>query len=167
MSYSWGCAYKQMDLSSCTRLSLPCQAPEYSTTALHPSWRRSPDTRKVKDWCHTFCLKSGCFAQPTKSLVQFWLANNQLKNWKVKEENWATKVAFQTPAVCVQQDGFSHTNPGHCAGIIQVTHWFLISCFRTNQSYLLKQQHFLSWLAGTHCQSMAKLSNQTCTFFLF
>lgn len=87
-------------------------------------------------------LKSGCFAQPTKSLVQFWLANNQLKNRKVKEENWATKVAFQTPAVCVQQDGFSHTNPGHCAAIIQVTHWFLLFMFQNKSILRLKTTAF-------------------------
>lgn len=43
----------------------------------------------------------------------------QITSWKIENqgENWATEVALWTQQ-CVQQDGFSHTNPGHCAGII-------------------------------------------------
>lgn len=68
-------------------------------------------------------LKLGCyksFAQPTKSLVKLLLADNQLKNLKVKKKtSGPLKLPFRPPAVCVKQYRFSHTNLEHFAVIIR------------------------------------------------
>lgn len=114
-----------MGLSSCTRLSLPCQAPEYSNTALHPSCRRNPDTRK--GWCDTFWFEIRLLCTTHEILGSILTGKQPAEKLKNQGENWATEVAFWTQQ-CVQQDGFSHTNPEHCAGII--SHSFLLFMFQ-------------------------------------
>lgn len=141
LSSSWGCAYKQMDLSSCTRISLPHQAPEYSNTALHPSWRRSPDTRKVQDWCDTFCFEIRLLCTTHKIL------GSVLTGWKTEKsrrENWATKSCLRDSAlVSNRMDSLTLTQE-NCAGIIQVTHSFLIFMFQ-NKSVPTPKNNSIFW----------------------
>lgn len=94
LSYSWGCAYKQMGLSPCTRLSLPCQAPEYSNTALHPSCRRSSDTREGTEWCDTCCFEIRLLCISHKILGSILTGKQPAEKLKNQGENWATEVAF-------------------------------------------------------------------------
>lgn len=89
--------------------------------------------------------KSGCFAQPTKSMVQFWLANNQpwlvIKTEKSRRKlgHWSCLLdSAACPTVC----GFSHTHPGHWVGIIQVTHSFLLFMFQNKSVLSLKTAAF-------------------------
>lgn len=128
-----------MDLSSPTRSpdtlgnaprSLPCQVQAYSNTDLHWSCRKSPNTGKWRTIVSISVSKLGCyksFAQSTKSLVKLLLANNQPKNLKEKTSG-ALKLPFRSPAACVQQYRFSHTNSVHFAVIIRLlpTAYYLI-----------------------------------------
>lgn len=137
LSYSWGCACEQMDLCSVCLAKLQNFPTLLSTRAGGEALIQA----KWKIGVLLSVLKSSCFAQPTESLVQFWLANNQLKNWKIKEKTGPLQLSSRL-LQCVQQDGFSHTNPGHWAGIIQVTHSFLLFVFQNKSILPLKTTAF-------------------------